>query len=331
MKLFLSLLVVLSVPLRIMAILVNGDFFEDAGMPWSGLLSQRILINARGFPELYVTACSNGVTQFSQEGQGEKFNVLLERRSPSMPPKGFILVNTSVLLEEKDAEILLQWRCTDDGNLRIVEKYRYTSNSLTWLAQTSYRIVATNDQRIIEVIDSSPNVKRKFPTDKGIGKDSLVRPLLTDGEVAKRTYTTHEGQFTFSKRCVIRVPQFPDLHAFIYQHKKYTWGPESVLMDFARKMPDGRFDLLTKANDNYPGETPYLEDIAVLREDEYVEMFVQWHHFGNGGWRTIEKFHYTSASMTLVRQSCWSGKPDWEWYKDDEPKKSFPIFHSPEK
>ena len=313
-----------------------GGFFEGTWIrddpSW-----QPYLIDAEGFPTLYVTVQDN-ITRFSQKKQDGKFKILRENKRPGLSTNTFVVSRISALPSEKDVEIIFHWRCLEDGYLRVAEKYRYTSDSLALLAKSTYRISMTNAQYVIEIVDDA--LKGINPVTVKTTDKKSPRLVLSENDISMRTYSTSAGVFKFSRQCIIRVPQFPDLYILVYQYQgKYNdWRDAgSAFIDFARKMPDGRFELLMEANNsiegviNIKGVISYLEDIAVVMKADCVEVFIRWKDLGQGGIRNIDTFRYTTEGIEPTRKSDYGGRHNPSWTDGNKPIQSIPATYAPQK
>lgn len=133
----------------------------------------------------------------------------------------------------------------------------------------------------------------------GVSLAQRATNVLERTTLSSRTHRTWEGVYKFSGESTLKISGLKDLHVLRYRRS----GSEGDLIDFAEGDGNDDLHLLREANTNVKGVTPILEGIDVLPDDGGAEIIVRWRHPGQGGFRMVEKYRYTSAGLVLIGRS----------------------------
>ncbi|MGI6389589.1 MAG: hypothetical protein ACOX7Q_05240 [Kiritimatiellia bacterium] len=134
--------------------------------------------------------------------------------------------------------------------------------------------------------------------------------VLERRALPSRTHRTWEGVYKFSGESTVKISGLKDLYVLKYCRS----GSEGDLIDFAECDEKGNVRFLREANTNVKGVTPIFEGVDVLPDDAGAEIVVRWRHPGQGGFRMVEKYRYTSARVVLVNRSEFieiDGEKQW--------------------
>lgn len=133
----------------------------------------------------------------------------------------------------------------------------------------------------------------------GVSLAQEATNILGRSTLLSRTHRTWEGVYKFSGESTLKISGLRDLHVLKYCRT----GSEGNLVDFAESDGKGELHLLRETNTNVKGVTPIFEGIDVIPDEDGAEIIVRWRHLGNGGFRRIEKYRYTSAGLVLTSRS----------------------------
>lgn len=123
--------------------------------------------------------------------------------------------------------------------------------------------------------------------------------ILERTALPSRTHRTWEGIYKFSEESILKISGLRDLHVLKYRRE----GSEGELIEFAEEDENNKLRILRETDTNVKGVTPIFEGIDVLPDDDGAEVIVRWRHPGQGGFRRVEKYRYTTTGLTLTNSS----------------------------
>lgn len=122
-----------------------------------------------------------------------------------------------------------------------------------------------------------------------------------------------EGEFLINRTNMpIRIRGLPGLILWKYDLQNGSGGTAVGYSTDAG-------DMLRAPTPQGKGVQPiYTGHIVVVNDDDSADILVTYRVQGNGGWQVVEKYHYTGTTITLASTTMNSGKPRFEWFREEE-------------